>query len=242
MDIKPEQNVLQEIWQIKHVIKRRVMESINLIECINTWQGEGKLSGTRMLLCRFKYCNKKCSWCDTLVKMRAVQEAEFKISKLQEIIDNENTGLMITGGEPTFSNQLKQTINMLNNLSYPVANVETNGLDLLELIKKVDHSKNVHYSYSPKIFNEKEWETALELSEILESNLNVYMKIVYANEPLVYDFLKAVIGVFPSNRIYLMPQGKTKEEMFSNAVDVFDKAEEFKTNVSSRMHLVYDFV
>jgi len=218
------------------------MESVNLIECINTWQGEGVDTGQRMLLCRFKYCNRKCSWCDTLVKMRAEQELEMSLTKLQEILDTEKTGLMITGGEPTFSNQLTQTITLLNNLNYPVANVETNGLGLLELIKEVNPDKNVHYSYSPKIFNDDDYEEALELAEKLTTNSNVFMKVVYANEPIIYDFLTSVTKVFPSNRIYLMPNGKTKEIMFSNAQCVFDAAEEFKTNVSSRMHLVYDFV
>jgi len=218
------------------------METVSLIECINTWQGEGIDTGQRMLLCRFKYCDRKCRWCDTLVKMRAEQELEVSLSKLQEIIDEERTGLMITGGEPTFSKQLNQTIAMLNKLEYPLANVETNGLGLLDLIKNVDEEKPVHYSYSPKIFNDKDYDEALELSEKLADNIHVFMKVVYANEQIVYDFLKAVIKIFPSNRIFLMPQGKNKEEMFSNAQDVFDKAEEFKTNVSSRMHLVYDFV
>jgi organic radical activating enzyme len=218
------------------------MESVNLIECINTWQGEGVDTGKRMLLCRFKYCNKTCMWCDTLVKMRAIQEAEFKLSKLQEIMDEERTGLMITGGEPTYSNQLQQTTAMLNDLTYPVANVETNGLGLLELIKEVNPDKNIHYSYSPKIFNDKDYDEALELSETVASNSKVYMKLVYMNESILNDFLKVVTKVFPSNRIYLMPNGKDKKTMFSNAQCVFDAAEEFKTNVSSRMHLVYDFV
>jgi len=218
------------------------METVNLIECINTWQGEGVDTGQRMLLCRFKYCDRKCSWCDTLVKMRAEQELEMPLSKLQEILDKEKTGLMITGGEPTFSNQLKQTITMLNDLTYPVANVETNGLGLLDLIKDVVPGKNIHYSYSPKIFNDNDYDEALVLSEILSLNPKVYMKVVYANEKIVYDFLSAVVKVFPSDRIFLMPNGKDKKTMFSNAKDVFDKAEEFKTNVSSRMHLVYDFV
>jgi len=218
------------------------MNSVNLIECINTWQGEGVDTGQRMLLCRFKYCDRHCMWCDTLVKMRAEQELEMPLTKLQDILDQERTGLMITGGEPTFSNQLTQTIAMLNNLTYPVANVETNGLGLLELIKEVDPGKNVHYSYSPKIFNDDDYEEALELSEKLASNSKVFMKLVFANEQILIDFLKAVVKVFPSNRIYLMPNGKTKEQMFLRAQSVFDKAEEFKTNVSSRMHLVYDFV
>lgn len=218
------------------------METIKLIECINTWQGEGPDSGRRMLLCRFKYCNKKCKWCDTLVKMRALQETEISIKKLQEILDTEKTGLMITGGEPTFSNQLKATMDMLNNLKYPVANVETNGLDLIELIKEVKSSKNVHYVYSPKIFNETDWEEAISMAAKLVKFESVFMKVVYSEEEIISDFLEKVVTIFPSDRIYVMPLGKTRDEMFNNAPTVFDIAEKLKLNVTSRMHLVYDFV
>jgi organic radical activating enzyme len=218
------------------------METVKLIECINTWQGEGIDCGQRMLLCRFKFCDRHCSWCDTMVKMRALQEAEFSISKLQEYIDDNKTGLMITGGEPTFSGQLVQTINMLNNLTYPIANVETNGLALLELIKEVDPTKNIHYSYSPKLFNDEDIESALELCKNLIDNPNVVLKIVYGYEKLTIEFIEDVIKFFPTNRIYLMPLGKDRDQMFGNAPDVFDAAEKYKTNISSRMHLVYDFV
>ena len=218
-------------------------QTVNLIECINTWQGEGTDVGKRMLLCRFKYCNKVCSWCDTLVKMRALQETEISIFNLQVIINTERTGLMITGGEPTFSNQLAQTILMLNELVYPVANVETNGLALTELIKEVNPLKNVQYSYSPKIFNEDDWEVSLDLAEELTSYKNVFLKLVMSeHDEMINDFLKKVVTLFPSDRIYLMPRGKSKEEMFMNAPHMFNMAEQYKTCVSSRMHLVYDFV
>lgn len=222
---------------------KNLVDTVNLIECINTWQGEGIDVGQRMLLCRFKFCDRHCSWCDTTVKMRALQEAEFTIEKLQEIIDAEKTGLMITGGEPTFSNQLLQTIMMLNKLEYPVANVETNGLGLIELIADVDPDKNVHYSYSPKIFNEEDSFKALELCKALKDNPNVFIKmVIHEDDKLSVKFLQSILGIFPANRIYLMPLGKNKEEMLANAAHVFNMAEKYKTNVTSRMHLVYDFV
>ena len=216
---------------------------VKLIECINTWQGEGADVGQRMLLCRFKYCNKKCPWCDTLVKMRALQEAEYSLVKLQEIIDEEKTGLMITGGEPTYSNQLDETITMLNVLKYPTANVETNGLGLLELIKLVDPDKSVRYSFSPKLFTEEDCTFAFDLAANVAYNPNVIIKLVVnETDDITNLFLKELVNIFPVDRIYLMPMGKNKEEMFTNAPHMFNLAEQYKTNISSRMHLVYDFV
>lgn len=215
------------------------MESVRLIECINTWQGEGPDSGRRMLLCRFKYCNMKCRWCDTIVKMRAIQEAEFQLVELQDIIYEQKTGLMITGGEPTFSNQLEATIEMLNKLVYPVANVETNGLELEELIKFVHDDKPVKYIFSPKMFDKDQIGEAIMKGNKLSTNENVFIKVVCDDEEKIETFLANIPN---TGRIYLMPQGRSREELITNAPMVFDLAEKFKVNFTSRVHLMYDFV
>ena len=226
------------------------MDNVKLIECINTWQGEGPDVGQRMLLCRFKYCNLRCPWCDTLVKMRAQQEAEYNIEQLQEIIDEEKVGLMITGGEPTFNSgshrQFTSTVNMLNNLQYPLANVETNGFALAELVSAVQSEKPVHYIYSPKLFNEKDLQGAISKIQILIESIdysNVYLKPVCEPTVQMTEFLKFLQHIkFPNNRVYLMIQGSCREELLTNSPTVFDMAEEYKFNISGRSHLIYDFV
>ena len=115
--------------------------------------------------------------------------------------------------------------------------------NLLELIKDVDPNKNVVYNYSPKIFNDTEWDDAVKLAEQLVKFENVFIKlVVYKKDKFGIDYLEHISEFFPNNRIYLMPLGKDKKEMFENAPFMFDKAEKYKTNVSSRMHLVYDFI
>jgi len=223
------------------------VEKVKLIECINTWQGEGVNVGQRMLLCRFKYCNLKCSWCDTRVKMRAEQEAEFSIPQLQKIIDKEKVGLMITGGEPTFStpnrNQFYMTGMMLNQLNYPIANVETNGYKLGQLIDVVNENQPVNYIYSPKLFTEQDLTLAIDNVQKLVEYNNVYLKPVCETTTYMIEFMKFLSKIqFPNNRVYLMIQGKNREELLSNAPNVFDMAEEYRFNISGREHLIYDFV
>ena len=99
--------------------------NVKLIECITTWQGEGPGSGQYMLLVRFKKCQLKCSYCDTMIKMRNSVDGIFKISDLQKAINRIKGGLLITGGEPTMYNE--DVVNMLTMLTYNTANVETNG-------------------------------------------------------------------------------------------------------------------
>ena len=157
------------------------MESVKLIENVITWQGEGPDTGQRMLLLRFKHCNKKCKWCDTLVKMRVCQEAEHKIGDIRNLVKKENLGLMITGGEPTLKgHQFDSTLWMLNNIEYPLANVETNGFGLKELIDKiVPENRNIKLIYSPKIFSEDDVHKEVDLTNEIASDSRVFFKVVY---------------------------------------------------------------
>ena len=220
------------------------MNTISLIECIVTWQGESADCGRRMLLCRFKYCNRVCHFCDTLTKMRVQQEAQFSLGQLQKILNDEKCSLMISGGEPGFENQFAQTLLMLNSLIYPLANVETNGLRLSEFIKEVDPSKNIKFIYSPKFFSNTELEQELINFKRVYKDPRVYIKLVYEDNGLCNQFLDNIVFRYKMDpiRIYLMPQGKTKEDLYKNAGIVFDAAEKYKVNFSSRTHLIYDFI
>lgn len=223
------------------------MDKVKLIECINTFQAEGPDSGKRMLICRFKYCNRVCPWCDTLVKMRVEQEGNYDLTELQTILDKEKTGLLITGGEPTLDtkphSQFESTALMLNELNYPIANVETNGYALQELIPQVKRHKYVRYIYSPKFFKDSELAAVKSDVENYLNVGNVCLKIVCEDTSNMVDFLEHLNDIgFDNSRIYLMPQGKTRDELLRNSPIVFDMAEEYKFNFSSRQHIIYDFV
>jgi organic radical activating enzyme len=217
---------------------------INLIENICTFQGEGPDTGKRMLLLRFKHCDRICKWCDTLVKMRVQQEGQYTIEQLQTTLRQEQCGILITGGEPTFGDQLQQTIFMLNILDYPIANVETNGFQLHNLLESVDTKYNVKFIYSPKFFNERDLNQEVINFKRVYNDPRVYIKLVYDHDRLCRQFLDNIVLSYKMDpmRIFLMPQGKTKEELFKNAGVVFDTAEKYKVNFSSRTHLIYDFI
>jgi len=211
-----------------------MLETVKLIECYrNTFQGEGVDSGKRVSLFRFKYCNKKCKWCDTLLKMRIQQEAKYRIVDLQKILDEEKTIPMITGGEPTIKNHFNDNSS---------ANIESNGFNLLKLIEKVNPSKKVKYSYSPKIFAEDDLKIEIEKSKKLSKISNVYFKIVYEKRDLIEEYLEFVEELNINQRVYLMVKGITREELLKNASEVFDIAEKLRFNFSSRDHIIYNFI
>ncbi len=220
------------------------MEKVNLIECISTWQGEGPDNGKRMLLLRFKHCNRKCPYCDTLVKMRIQHEFEMSMYDIKEIMITNNAGIMITGGEPTFDPHFDDTVKILTSLPYSYANVETNGFKLQELIEKVPYEQNpnIKFIYSPKIFNIDDYDREIKTITNTIHDYRVIIKLVYENNKFINQFLDDLYEINLEERIFLMPKGVTREELLRNAPEVFDKAEYYKCNFSSRTHIMYDFV
>lgn len=224
------------------------MNNIELIECINTFQGEGPDVGQRMLLCRFKYCNlveekRPCNFCDTLVKMRVQEEMSFSLDKLQEIINKNNSGIMITGGEPTYGKNLQCTLDILNKLNYKVANIETNGYNIKDLIKYSDGFKNIKFIISPKIFNENDFKLFNDenlLGNILQ-DMRVYFKIV-APDLYSEQIISKLNDYNYNDKTFLMPKGVSDEELEKSYPYVLDLAEKYSMNITTRLHLNYNII
>lgn len=232
---------------------------VKLVEFIDfSWQGEGPDTGQKCLILRFKKCNrieakKMCKWCDTALKLKLFKEAEYKISDIDESIKKSNCMVMITGGEPSFENNLQQTVDIINNTNAHLYNIETNGYKLLNLIDSIDEKKNIKYIYSPKLFDEEDLDKNIKNVDYIKTNNKVHIKMVIEHirddelidftKNLTFRFLSYLESVnFNMSRVWLMPQGKSKDELISNSPITFDLAEKYKTNFSSRNHVIYNFI
>jgi organic radical activating enzyme len=231
---------------------------IKLVELANTWQGEGPDTGRQMMIARFKNCNKHCKFCDTWIKMKTTSEGSYSINDINQSL-SKTQGLMITGGEPTLSTpdgriqNLQQTILMLSQCDYQVANIETNGYNLNELffeLQKIQNAKDkegyykVKVIYSPKVFSEAEYNTEIEKTKIyLGKKPYLYIKVVadgdYWSEKYIRDISKITED---KGKIYLMPLGLTPEEIMKNWQYCIDLADELDLNLSTRMHIMNQFV
>jgi len=219
-------------------------EVTNLIECGITWQGEGPDSGRRMLLLRFKKCNRNCPYCDTQVRMRSSQEFTMYLSDIQNYIDTENVGIMITGGEPLYNLNYVNAMKIVNNIDCMLYNIETNGLRLKEALENFNPKPDnkIKFILSPKLFSDEDLDFYIDLVNKIYSDPRVYIKLVYQDTGYNEAFLDNIVNKVNKYRIYLMPEGKTREELLKNSSLVFDKAEQYKVNFSSRDHLIYNFI
>jgi len=224
------------------------MNTVPLIECITTWQGEGPDTGKKMLLARFKNCNLSCSFCDTQVKMRNSIVGNYSLDLIQTAIDSISGGLMITGGEPTL---YAETTTMLEDLKYSVANVETNGKRLIDLVSNDNLiNRNIKYIFSPKNDHFEEVLSGSvctkKATNVIYNHEKVYVKLVVDRNDIykTREYLKILSFryKFDYSKLYLMPMGTTYEELKENSKIVFDLAEKYKCNISSRLHLMYNFL
>ena len=221
-------------------------KSVKLIENFVSWQGEGPDSGRTMIILRFKTCNLNCPWCDTSVKMRISAEAPYELQDIQETINEKKAGLLITGGEPTVQKHFKDTVTLLNELVYPVANVETNGYQLLELIESVNPKQPIKFIYSPKIFNANDAKAAITLTKEIFKYDNVHVKVVYQKSTFIDTYLSYLKNNLPAlawnHRLWLMPEGTNRSDLIRNAGPVFDACEKYGAGFSSRDHIIFGFV
>ena len=223
-------------------------KSVKLIECFASYQGEGPDSGRSMLILRFKYCNKNCPWCDTKVKMRISVETSYPLSKIQEVIDDKQCGILVTGGEPTFGRHFDDTLVLLNELDYPIANVESNGFRLISLVKQTSHNNNVKFIFSPKIFTDNDYVFARKVAtELLEEyGDRVFVKVVYEDRKIVTSYLSWLSSFVCEKKLFsnvwLMPEGITRTDVLVNSEAVFDACEKYKFNFSSRNHIIFGFI
>jgi len=139
----------------------------------------------------------------------------------------------------------------LNDLNYPIANVESNGFRLDELIKNVRPEKLVNYMFSPKIFTEADYELAVSQAHEFLRNPNVFYKLVYDGSVLMNDFMLELDNMFKvqsfspflnSQKVWVMPEGTTGSALIRNSEKVFDICEKYNFNFSSRNHIIYGFI
>lgn len=225
-----------------------VKKEVRLIENFVSWQGEGPDSGRTMIILRFKTCNLRCPWCDTSVKMRISAEAPYKLEDIQQDIIEKRAGILVTGGEPTVQRHFDECLMLLNDLDYPIANVESNGFQLEELINRTDPSKNIRFMYSPKIFTYEDLKNTIVLSEKLVDRDNVFIKVVYdgkrkeENIEKYLEWLSDRLDYKSAEKVWLMPEGVTRSDLIRNSEVVFDVCEKYKFNFSSRNHIIFGFV
>ena len=213
-------------------------------EIFKSIQGEGPNFGKPAIFLRTAQCNLKCTWCDTKYtwdwKNYDFQKEvkEMTIDEVKDaILDLEIKHLVITGGEPLLQqDDLADLLSFLKPDFY--VEVETNCTILPNkmLTDLIDQ-----WNVSPKTKNSG---NPLELCENNEcyyffaNQENCFFKYVVENESDIPEIKKFVAKYnIPENRVQLMTQASTKEEISAREKSISELAKANNFLFSPRLHV-----
>lgn len=237
----------------------RVSKHENEPEIFQTVQGEGRNLGRPVVFARLSGCNLHCSWCDTPYtwvwndklaaqhdegKVYNIEDEQMKI-QVGEAIDQINgyniPRLVITGGEPmTQQKNIAELAEGLkeNNEDFWVE-VETNGtiIPRPRTIEAVDQ-----FNVSPKLENSGNEKNRRDKPEAMrayvESQKADFKFVLFDDEdlPEILDIVERYD--IPHDRVFLMPEGRTEEEVTKHQTQLVELAIKHNFNVTTRLHVL----
>lgn len=213
---------------------------INISEIFYSLQGEGPNTGKPSIFVRLAGCNLTCGFCDAWYtwnwigtdfkhkfapkadpskEIATYESAEFIKIFLNILSKNKCSHVVLTGGEPLsqqkaiedFFKLLEQKIEKIN---WPEFEIETNGT----IIPSADISRHIKYfSVSPKFANSgnalKLREREKVLTYFANNNRAIFKFVIDAEEDMKeVEYLRNKYHI-PKNKIYLMPQGVSEQEV-----------------------------
>jgi 7-carboxy-7-deazaguanine synthase len=211
-----------------------------------TLQGEGRNVGKPSIFIRLAYCNLKCEWCDSFYTWQPeyVNDKEkpdwVYISTIIEEIQKHYycKNIVITGGEPLlFQQNLLNLLSILYRKDYRIE-IETNGTILPMLMH--DH---FYFNVSPKLSNNIADSIGKRINKealtFFSSYERAIFKFVITKEEDWEEIREDFIIPFdiPLSKIYLMPEGKTEEELSQKRLQVVNLCLEKNVNYIDRLQI-----
>lgn len=231
-----------------------------------TIQGEGKCMGQPVKFLRTAVCNLQCIWCDTWYtwnfgKGDGVEERfgsktvkredelhKMSIPLVAEMLNNiACPRLVISGGEPMLQQEaLLQVILACTSADIPNPltwiEIETNGTQLLKQIDQRGYTlaDYIHQiNCSPKLENSGNPKEARYKPEVLkqyQATGKAEFKFVVQSDGDLIE-IEQIVAECGLKNVWLMPQGKTKEEQSERARQVAELAANKGWNFSPRLHI-----
>ena len=218
---------------------------MKISEIFESIQGEGNNAGKSAVFLRTAECNLKCVWCDTKYTWDwknydySKEVNEMSIKEVRQSLEQFRIRhLVITGGEPLMQqDDLAELLTFLKPEFY--VEVETNGTILPNnaLSTLVDQ-----WNVSPKTKNSG---NPLEMCEVNEcytffsKKKNCYFKYVVESEDDLIEINQFISKYsLKKDRVLLMTQAITKEEILAKENNVFTISKKNSLGFSPRLHVI----
>jgi len=219
-------------------------------EIFHSIQGEGLLTGVPSIFIRTSGCNLRCRWCDTPYASWKVEGEEMTVPEiLDRIAPWPSRHVVLTGGEPMVARGMHELAAALRaggkHLTIETAGTlppEGIACDLASLSPKLRHSTPLPGEIEPGwIARHEKLRLQPEVLRAWLEEVGVFqMKFVVSGEEDVAEIrglLEALGREVPADRVLLMPEGRTKEELRARNAWLVEvcKAEGFR--YCQRLHI-----
>ena len=212
-------------------------------ECFSSLQGEGALAGCPSFFIRTTGCRLRCRWCDTPYTSWETEGRRIAVEDLLKMVRESGMHhVVITGGEPLLQREIGQLTTLLKDSVFHIT-METAGTvapdfdcDLLSLSLKTSNS-------DPEgRWAERHRKLRLDLEparRLLDRAPDFQLKFVVRGGEDIPEILEIVekLGVGPSWKIQLMPEGRTAEDVAARAAEVAGLCREYGFRYTPRLHL-----
>jgi 7-carboxy-7-deazaguanine synthase len=215
---------------------------MKIAEIFHSIQGEGILSGVPSTFIRTSGCNLRCSWCDTPYTSWQPEGEQMSVeSILAEVDRGALRHVVVTGGEPMIAPGIAELCQQLRNRGLHIT-IETAGTVLQSLPCDL-------MSISPKLANSTPTGPFAAQHERLRINTAVLQRLMQMSE---YQLKFVVQGeadlaeiaaledqlAAPRDRILLMPEGISAEQLQARSVWLADVCRREGYRFSHRLHVL----
>jgi len=198
-------------------------------EIFYSLQGEGFLVGVPSAFVRLAGCPLRCRWCDTKYAWDQTAGAHYSVEKIvQTVQQTQSKFVIITGGEPMINPDLPQLVQKLKASGKHIT-IETAGIafipampcDLMSISPKLSNSTPDDPELAA-IHEDSRLDIAV-LRELID-NYEYQLKFVVDSQDDLPEIQQTIeqIGNVDSEKVMLMPQACTRDELLAKSPMVAD--------------------
>jgi len=224
-------------------------------------QGEGLRTGIRSVFIRTLGCNLRCKWCDTPYTSWNLEKGIDEEYALEYIRQSDNTrDIVITGGEPCLHTKFLYNLMKLCRERNKFVTLETNGtIDEIHFNRNIVEAVDL-VSISPKLkdsapnYDEKWFKLhnreRINLPVIrawIDNAKDYQLKFVVNHDSEIEEInnlLREIEDLYEDhisldlNKIWLMPEGRTEEELKAKREWLAKKCIETGFRYCERQHII----
>ncbi len=202
---------------------------MHISEIFYSLQGEGCLAGVPSVFVRIAGCPLRCRWCDTKYAWDQKAGQDYTIAEIVQTIQQWPCKfVVITGGEPMINSYLSKLVQELKTTDKHIT-IETAGIaylpdlpcDLMSISPKLSNSEPT----DPELATTHE-DSRLDIAVLQEllDNYEYQLKFIVDSQedlPEIQQTIEKIGGVNPE-KVMLMPQAATREELLAKSPMVAD--------------------